>query len=255
MQTEIINRVIGIGVDKANKSFGRLTAQSVLAGAFIGLGGMLSVMLGYGLCGLSAENPALQRLLSGLAFPVGLFLIVMFGGELFTGNNAMLMPGLARRHYSVGDTLRNWTLVWLGNFTGVLLFTWLFVLGAGLLDGGYCAEALQRMAVTKTSLPWLQILLRGIAANWCVCLAVWLGLSATTPGGKALACWVPVATFVILGYEHCIANMFFIPAGMMAGAAVDMAALGYNLLWATVGNIIGGAVLVGLFFHLLYFKK
>ena len=254
MQTEIINLAINAGRAKTAKSTATLLTQAVMAGAFISLGGMLSVFLGYGFPGLSAGNPGLQRLLSGLAFPVGLFLIVLFGGELFTGNNAVLIPALARRHYGFVAVLRNWTLVWLGNLAGCLLFTWLFGLMGGLAELSPYREALQGIASAKASLPAVQVLVRGIAANWCVCLAVWLAMSAKTLGQKALACWIPVAAFVILGFEHSIANMFFIPCGMIAGSAATIGAAAHNILWATLGNIIGGALLVGALFHRLYGK-
>lgn len=255
MQTEIINTAISAGRAKASKATSTLLAQAVLAGMFISLGGLLSVYLGYGVPGLSAANPAVQRLLSGLAFPVGLFLIVLFGGELFTGNNAVLIPALARRHYGFGAVLRNWTLVWLGNLAGALAFTTLFIWMAGLVDGSPWREAIQAIAVAKTSLPASQIVLRAVGANWCVCLAVWLALGVKTMPQKALACWIPVAAFVILGYEHSIANMFFIPCGMLAGADVTMADAARNILWATLGNILGGALMVGALFHRLYAPK
>ncbi len=252
MQTEIITAVIAAGRAKAAKPAGILLTQAMMAGMFISLGGLLSLYLGYGVPGIAAENPGIQRLLSGLAFPVGLFLIVLFGGELFTGNNAVLIPALARRHYGAGAVARNWTLVWLGNLAGALLFTYFFVVVAGLSEASPWREAMQGVATAKASLPAGQILVRGIAANWCVCLAVWLAFSAKTIGQKALACWIPVGAFVVLGYEHSIANMFFIPCGMMAGAGVDPASAARNILLATLGNMMGGALLVGALFHRLY---
>lgn len=255
MQTEIISTAITAGRAKTSKSLATLLTQAIMAGAFISLGGLLSVYLGFGIPGLAAENPGLQRLLSGLAFPIGLFLIVLFGGELFTGNNAVLIPALARRHYGFGAVLRNWGLVWLGNLIGALAFTFFFVIVAGLADASPYREALQGLATAKTSLTPLKIFVRGIGANWCVCLAVWLALSAKTMGQKALACWIPVSAFVILGYEHSIANMFFIPCGMMAGADVSVYDAAVNILWATLGNAVGGALLVGALFHRLYAPK
>ena len=180
---------------------------------------------------------------------------MLFGGELFTGNNALLIPALTRGRYSALAVLRNWVYVWLGNLVGALLFTWLFAYASGMVDSAVYGNAIRQIAEAKTSLPSMQILLRGIGANWCVCLAVWLGLSATTLGQKALACWIPVAAFVILGYEHSIANMFFIPCGMLAGAEVTIDALLRNLALATAGNIIGGALMVGALYNRMYGKK
>ena len=250
-----IDLILNLGCAKAAKPTGMLLAQAIMAGAFISLGGLLSVFLGYGMPGLTASNPGVQRLLSGLAFPIGLFLIVTLGGELFTGNNAVLMPPLLRHTCGLKAVIRNWSLVWLGNLIGALAFVLIFVLGAGLTDISPYREAAAAIATTKAGLPPMQILLRGIGANWCVCLAVWLALPATTLGQKALACWIPVAAFVILGYEHSIANMFFIPCGMLAGADVSIGAAAVNILWATVGNIVGGALLVGVVFHALYGRQ
>ena len=134
-QPEILDAVMAAGSSKValatqRANLPRLTVLSVMAGAFIALGGALSVIIGFGFPEFSATNPGLQRLLSGLVFPVGLVLVVTFGAELFTGNNAVLMPGVLQRRYSVGAVLGNWTIVWLGNFAGALLFTY-FLVAAG----------------------------------------------------------------------------------------------------------------------------
>lgn len=255
MQTRIISRAIAAGIDKTGKSLSRTMALSIMAGMFISLGGLLSVFIGYGFPAITAANPGLQRLLSGLAFPLGLFLIVMFGAELFTGNNAVLIPAMMRRRYTFGAVARNWTLVWLGNLIGAIVFTLVFAHWSGLIHTGVYPDAFAAIAEAKAGLPTMQILLRGIGANWCVCLAVWLALSAETMPQKAIACWLPVCAFVVLGYEHSIANMFFIPAGMLAGADVAWADLVRNLAAATLGNILGGALLVGLWYHRLYGKS
>lgn len=244
-----------MGEEKAKRSLGRLFTLSVLAGAFIGLGGMLSITFGYGFPGITADNPGLQRLLSGMAFPVGLFLIVMFGADLFTGNNALLMTAHNDGRISTGAMIRNWILVWLGNFVGCLLFLTLFVTLSGLTDAEPYRSAACRIAEAKASLPVLPTLLRAIAANWCVCLAVWLALGAQGVIAKAVACWIPVSVFVALGYEHSVANMFFLPCGMMAGADVTITAALENILLATVGNIIGGALMVGHLLHRLYGRR
>ncbi len=253
MQRDIIITATAVGADKAGRTAGRLFILSVLAGAFIALGGALSVMLGQGVS--PAAGPGVQRLLSALAFPVGLFLVVTFGADLFTGNNALLIPALNSRRIGVFAVVKNWTMVWIGNFIGALLFTTLLVSLSGLFDNEPYHTAVCNIAQTKAGLsPWV-IFLRGIGANWCVGLAVWLALGAKTLGTKALACWIPVAAFVALGYEHCIANMFFIPCGMLAGADVSAGQLFLNLALSTAGNIIGGALMVGHLFHRLYGKQ
>jgi len=246
---EIINSAIAAGCRKAaltSSDRPRLMLLSVLAGAYIALGGILSVILGYGFPGLTADNPALQRLLSGAAFPIGLILVVILGAELFTGNNAILIPGIAAGKFGIGATLRNWAMVYAGNFVGAILFTYFFVDYCGLTATEPWSSAIRSIAEAKTSMPWGVVFIKGIGANWCVCLAVWLAMSGRSMTAKALGCWLPVMAFVALGYEHSIANMFFIPAGMLQGAEVGIGhAIASNLIPATLGNIVGGAVFVG----------
>jgi len=249
---QLIAKIKEIGRSKAETEFLRLAALAVMAGAFVSLGGMLSVAVGFGVPGLSAANPGIQKLLSGLMFPVGLFLIVLFGGELFTGNNAVLIPGYRERHYGFPAVLRHWTIVWVFNFVGALVFTFLFVYVSGLTAGEPYRSAVISIAEAKVALPFSTAFVKGMAANWCVCLAVWLCLMVETLPAKFLACWIPVGAFVVLGYEHSIANMFFIPAGMLEGADVDIAGMFHNLIPVTLGNIAGGVLMVGMFFNSLH---
>ncbi len=251
--SEVIEIAVANGVAKTSMPFGRMATLSVIAGAYIALGGALSLIAGYGFPG---SAPALQKIISGCVFPIGLILIVLLGGELFTGNNAMLIPGWYGHRYGFGAVLRNWAIVYLGNFAGATLCAYLLVYMAGLTTFAPYHSAIVGIAETKVSLPWLTIMLRGIGANWCVCLAVWLAMSGHRMGDKIIGCWIPVMAFVALGYEHCIANMFFIPLGMMEGADVDAAAFVFdNLIPATIGNIIGGAIFVATPYTMLYLKK
>lgn len=251
----MFERATAAGVAKARRPLGNLFALSALAGAFVALGGTLSVILGRGIPGIAAANPGLQALLSAVAFPVGLFLIVMFGADLFTGNNSLLIPGWHKGELKASEVVGNWALVWLGNFVGALAFTYFLVVLTGIMDGEPYRSAICGIACAKAGLsPWVTFF-RGIGANWCVCLAVWLALGANSIGAKTLCVWIPVAAFVALGYEHCIANMFFIPCGMLEGAEVSFAALGTNLLFSTLGNIVGGALFVGHIFTKLYNKN
>ncbi|MDE5662621.1 MAG: formate/nitrite transporter family protein [Muribaculaceae bacterium] len=225
----------------------RLFVAAVAAGVFIAMGGILSLTVGFGMPGVAAANPAVAKLLAGCMFPIGLILVVVLGAELFTGNNAMLVPAYMQRHYGVGAVLANWTLVYLGNFVGALGFTWLLVYLPGLTAADPWHAAICSIGEAKISMPWFTVLLKGIGANWFVCLGVWLALAGGSLLEKAFGCWLPVMAFVALGYEHCIANMFYLPLAMMEGAAVPVAdALWCNLLPATIGNIIGGAIFVGM---------
>ena len=251
--TDVISNALENGRNKANMCTQRLIILSILGGAYIALGGALSLIAGYGF----PEAPAaVQKIISGCVFPIGLILIVILGGELFTGNNAMLIPAFMNRDYGIGAVVRNWTIVYFGNFMGALAFAWLMVYLTGLTAGDPYHSAIIKVAETKVSLSWLTVFLRGIGANWCVCLAVWLAMSGKHLAEKMLACWLPVMAFVVLGYEHCIANMFFIPLGMMEGADVSIGAfILNNLVPATLGNIVGGAIFVGMPHAMLHLKR
>lgn len=248
---EVIESAIEIGQKKvsiSNKSFGKLSILSILAGAYIAFGGTLSLIVGYGFPEATAGNPSLQRILSGFMFPIGLILVVILGAELFTGNNALLIPAYMQRKYKMWDVLKNWGLVYLGNFVGAVTFTYLFVYECGLTANSPYMDAVVKIAENKVyTMSWLTVFLKGIGANWCVCLAVWLALSSKSFVGKMIGCWLPVMAFVALGYEHSIANMFYIPAGVFEGAQISLYdAIINSFIPATIGNIVGGAVFVGM---------
>ena len=201
---------------------GKTLLLAFLAGAYIAMGGLFSLMAGFGFPGV-AEAPGLQRLLSGLVFPLGLILVVFAGAELFTGNNAVLVPGALGRRYGWGKVLRNWGLVYAGNFIGAAFFAYFLVVLPGVLSSELWREAACNVAQAKVSMP-----------------------STDDAAGRMMGLFFPVMCFVVIGYEHCIANMFFIPLGMMLGApvtAADMVAA--NLVPATLGNIAGGGIFVG----------
>lgn len=250
---DVIDAAVDNGLKKSSLPTPRLLTMSIMAGAYIALGGALSLIAGYGF----PEAPtALQKIISGCVFPIGLILIVILGGELFTGNNAMLIPAYMQRRYGIRAVIRNWSIVYFGNFIGAVAFAWMMVYICGLTDVEPYKSAIIKVAETKVSLTWPVIFFRGIGANWCVCLAVWLAMSGRRLSEKMLACWLPVMAFVVLGYEHCIANMFFIPLGMMQGADVSVQAFVIdNLIPATLGNIVGGALFVGMPHAALYLKR
>lgn len=233
-------------VDITMRHPARLFMAAIAAGAFIAIGGILSLTVGFGFPGLSESNPGLAKILAGSLFPIGLILVVVLGAELFTGNNALLVPAYMDRHYGAGAVMANWGLVYLGNFVGAVAFTYFFVYLAGLTSADPWHSAIVGIGVAKTSMAWGVVLLKGIGANWFVCLGVWLALAGHNLLEKALGCWLPVMAFVVLGYEHCIANMFYLPLAMLEGAPVGVGdALWRNLLPATIGNILGGALFVG----------
>lgn len=242
---EVLALAANSAADKLQNKVGKTLILAFLAGAYIAMGGVFSLMAGFGFPG-AAEAPGFQRLLSGAVFPLGLMLVVFTGAELFTGNNAVLVPGALGRRYGWDKVARNWTLVWIGNFAGALFFTYFLVVLPGMLSSEMWREAACNIAQAKVSLPWTTVLLRGVGANWLVCLAVWLGLSANDAPGRMMGLFFPIMCFVVIGYEHCIANMFFIPLGMMLGAPVSLTELlAGNLIPSTLGNIVGGGLFVG----------
>lgn len=243
-------RVRKVGVAKANLSTLSVLTLGVLAGAFIAFGGMLYTVvmtdpgLGFG--------PA--RLLGGAAFSLGLILVVVGGAELFTGNSLMVMAWAARK-ITTAHLLRNWTLVYAANFAGALgtlVLVWLA--GTHDLGGGAVGETASRIAAAKLSLGPVEAFARGLLCNVLVCLAVWLCFAARDVAGKVLVIVPPITAFVALGFEHSVANMYLIPAGMLAGGAFDPAGLLANLIPVTLGNIAGGGLLVAGVYWICYLR-
>lgn len=231
---QIAELVEKAGVAKAGLSLGPLLTLAVLAGAFIALGGAAYTMV------MTGVDPGFgpARFLGGVVFSLGLILVVVGGAELFTGNALMVMA-VVDRLIPPWALLRNWAWVYLGNLIGALGLVAL--MGAtGLLDGAMGATA-RAIAEGKAALSPLEAFSRAILCNMLVCLAVWLSLSARSVPGKVLAVIWPIAAFVLLGFEHSIANMYLIPQGILAGAEVTVAQALGNLFWVTTGNIIGGA--------------
>ena len=244
--SEVLATAENAALQKISFRLRKTLILAILAGIYIAMGGLLSLIIGYGFPGITAHNPGLQRLLSGAMFPLGLILVVFAGAELFTGNNAVLIPGLCNRKYGIWPLLRNWLWVYVGNFIGAFFFVYLMAHTAGIVDAEPWHSAIRQIAEAKASLPWGTIFIKGIGANWFVCLAVWLGFACRSAAGKFIGLWFPVMCFVALGYEHSIANMFFIPLGMLQGADVSVADFVlHNLIPATLGNIVGGAFFVG----------
>lgn len=256
---EITDAAIAAGNAKVARTLHQpvqLLVSAILAGAFIAIGGILSLIVGFGFPEITAGNPSLQRLLSGMMFPIGLILVVVLGAELFTGNNAMLIPGYMKRDFTLSAVIRNWSIVYIGNLIGAVTFTWLLVYTAGLTSAEPYHSSVIGIGMAKTSMTWPVVLVKGIGANWFVCLGVWLALSGHTFFEKALGCWLPVMAFVVLGYEHSIANMFYLPLAMLEGAPLSVdTCLTNNILPATIGNIIGGALFVGCIHTYLHHRR
>ncbi|MDR0518754.1 MAG: formate/nitrite transporter family protein [Clostridiales Family XIII bacterium] len=268
---EIFEVSMGVCEGKAAGGFRKLLVLAVLAGAFIAFGAESSSMAAYALLA-DPQTYGLGKALAGAIFPVGLILVVIAGAELFTGN-VLIAGAVAAKRVSPQAMLRNWGIVYLGNFIGSILIAW-FVVSSGQLHGG--ADLLGAMTIKiaagKVALGFPSALVLGIMCNWLVCLAVWMAYAAPTVQGKIAAIFFPVMVFVLSGFEHSIANMYYIPAGILAGADPALAAaaanigvaqeqldgltwgafIGGNLIPVTIGNIIGGAVFVSLAYLAAY---
>ncbi len=242
-------------IEKEKYSVKKTLILSFLAGAYIAFGGLLAVIIGGGSPELKVANPGLVKFLYGAAFPVGLMLVVLAGAELFTGNNAYFMPNVLSKKQKWTAPLRNWSLVYIGNFIGSIFVAYFLVHLTDIVSIDPWKESIISVAEAKVSQPFYVIFLKAIGANWLVCLALWLGMSAKQMSGKILGIWWPVMVFVTLGFEHSIANMFFIPAGIFEGANVSWVAFAVdNLIPATLGNIVGGAFFVGTLYWWAYKK-
>lgn len=255
-----------IGVTKANAPAKNLFLLAVLAGAFIALGATFSTVT---LAGSSALPFGVARLLGGVTFCLGLMLVVVAGAELFTGNNLIVMAWASRK-ISAAALLRNWGIVYLGNFVGsILTAVFLIIARQYAYGGGAVGETALKIAASKVELGFVQAIALGILCNGLVCLAVWLTYSARSTTDKILAILFPITAFVAAGFEHSVANMFFIPYGLLIqqfdlafvaglGSAVNLESLSWgaffvnNLLPVTIGNIIGGSVLVGIVYWIVY---
>lgn len=260
-----------VGVKKATMPVLELFALGILAGSFIGLGAIFATTIA---AGGSALPFGVKQLLVGLVFCLGLILVVVGGAELFTGNNLIVMAW-ADGKITTGQLLYNWVVVYLGNFVGsVATAAMLFLSTQYMKGGGQVGATALAIANGKCGLDFVSALFLGVLCNALVCLAVWLTLSARTTTDKILAIIFPITGFVAAGFEHCVANMYFISVGLFikAGApaafwekigktAADYANLTWgnffakNLLPVTLGNILGGGVLVALVYWFIYLRE
>lgn len=272
LPAEMATRAALIGVRKAQMNVVTMFALAVLAGAFIALGAIFSTTVAAGTREILPWG--ITQLLSGLVFSLGLILVLVGGAELFTGNTLIVMAWASGK-INASLLLKNWLIVYVGNLAGAVATAILmFFSGQYSFGNGVVGAAALATANTKSGLGFVQAIALGILCNVLVCLAVWLTLSARTTTDRILAIIGPVTAFVAAGFEHSIANMYFIPIGLFikAGAPESFWAtigktaadyqnltwfhfLASNLLPVTLGNIIGGAVLVGTVYWFIYLRK
>lgn len=246
--SETIQAVIGAGRRVLHQSFGRTFILSLLAGFYISFGAQLSTVVSQDAAQFAGVG--LSRLLAGSVFSIGLMLVVICGAELFTGNSLLAAAAL-HGEISWAKLAENWGLVLVGNFLGALFFAWL-MFESRLWEQGTVAQQAVSIAAAKCKLSFGVAFVRAVLCNWLVCLAVFMATAARDVPGKLLACYVPIMTFVTSGFEHSIANMYFIPTGLMIAQETGRTdpALNWNaflldnLLPVTLGNIVGGVVFV-----------
>ncbi|MDP2938930.1 MAG: formate/nitrite transporter family protein [Candidatus Omnitrophota bacterium] len=267
---EIAARIETIGIGKANLNLLTKLTLSILAGVFIAFGAVLFTLVVHD----SKFSFGITQLIGGLSFCLGLILVVVAGAELFTGNNLLVMAFVSRK-ITLYQLLRNWTIVYIGNFIGAIsIALWIYLARQWEMDNALVGAKALLIANAKVSLPFLVAFSRGVLCNALVCLAVWLCMSGRSTTDKILAIIFPITAFVALGFEHSVANMYFIPMGLllkndasvlqavatMTGKTIDFSGLTAqtllvnNLLPVTLGNIVGGGVLVGLVYWFVYLR-
>jgi formate transporter len=249
---EIAEKVENVGVTKAGLPLLSMVALGVLAGGFIGLGALYFTLV--------VSDPALPfaiaRVLGGVAFSLGLILVVVAGAELFTGNNLLVMACVAGR-ITAATMLKNFVVVFVANFVGAAGLAALVAFsGHAKMGGGAVGAAAISIAAAKCALPFGEAFAKGILCNVLVCLAVWLALAGRNVTDKILAIIFPISAFVAAGFEHSVANMYFIPLGIFLHAeAVTWSGLAHNLIPVTLGNLVGGAEMVGLVYYVIYRRQ
>ena len=255
---KIAETYVNIGAGKAKTPLPRLFALAMLAGAFIAFAGASTMA-----ASATVADPSTAKVITALLFPAGLVMVVLAGSELFTGDCLMVISAAAKK-ITVPELLRTWCVVYLGNLLGSVLVAVLVVCGhTPDLFGGALAQSMVNTALAKVSISFTDGLFRGILCNVLVCAAVWIAIGGSTATEKIFGLYPPVFLFVLAGYEHCVANMFYVPAGIFTAAEYGIAAEGLNwgsfflknLLPVTLGNIIGGAGVVGMGYYYIYLHE
>lgn len=267
--SEIADSAISIGVRKANLSTSAKFLLGILAGAFIAFGSQAANLITH-----TMTDAASAKLTAGLIFPAGLIMVIMAGAELFTGNCLMIIS-FAERRITFTKLLSSWLVVYIGNLLGSVIVAYLVSLsGQWNLTGGLLGGLTLKTAAAKISLSFTEAITLGVLCNWLVCLAVWMSFGAKDGISKAACIFFPIWVFIASGFEHSIANMYYIPAGILAKfnplyvnkalalgasqAGIDslnvLRMFTRNLIPVTIGNIIGGCIFVGLAYWFVYLR-
>ena len=240
---------------KAKTNFTKFAIMAIMGGIFIALGGLLTVVVAGNMSGVALDNVGLVKFTAGALFPVGLIMVSVAGADLFTSDCAGMTLSTMQKKTVLADLLKVWVLSYTFNFIGSQCVAYFMAHKTGILSAD-ALNYLTNLANGKLKYSWDTVFLKGIGANALVCLGTWMGYAGKDIIGKSLGIWVPVMLFVTLGYEHSIANMFFIPTAIYSGADITWSHFIIdNLIPATIGNIVGGAVFIGLAFGYVYNKK
>ena len=260
---EVCRYVEEVGIKKANNKPMQTLLLGILAGMFIALGAYASTVASHGI-----TDPGIQKFVAGIVFPVGLIMVLICGSELFTGNS-LLSIAWAQKKISTGQMLRNWFIVWIGNFIGAFLIAAL-IFASGLLSTGTVGGYAVKVAATKASIGFGPAIASGILCNIIVCLSVWGTYAAKDVTGKVLMGFFPIFAFIIAGFEHCVANMYYFSIGLLAKTSpmfvetshvaiekldnLSVVGIFNNLIPVTIGNVIGGAFCIGIIYWIIYIK-
>jgi formate/nitrite transporter len=257
--SETVEAIVSGGRRVLAQSLGRTFVLSLLAGFYISFGAQLSTVVTSDAA--AHLGSGVSRLLGGSVFSVGLVMVVLCGAELFTGNS-LLASSVLHGQIPVGKMLENWGVVLVGNLLGSLFLAWL-LFETRLWESGAVGDQAVRTAVAKCSQPWWVAFVRGVLCNWLVCLAVFMATAARDVTGKVLACYVPIMVFVASGFEHSVANMYFIPEGILVAGATARPEpfltwwnfVAANLVPVTLGNVVGGVVFVASAYWYIHLGK
>lgn len=254
--TEAANEFRMAAINKLTKSFPQLALMGILGGIFISFGGLLSVTVAGGMTEAAMSNPGIVKFIAGALFPIGLIMVALTGADLFTSNCASYTFPLLNKEINLTKFFVALLLSYIFNFIGAQFIAHTMSANLGMLDGEPWRSYLINYSDAKINQDFITVFVKGIGANWLVCLGMYMGYTAKDVPGKAIGIWIPVMLFVTLGYEHSIANMFFIPAAIYIGADITwLAFITKNLIPATLGNIVGGSVFVGAVYWYLFLKK
>ena len=244
--------MVSKGVANSKMSNLKTLVASTIGGAYVGMGGLLSVAICGAMPGVAATNPGLVRLMFAALFPVNLLLVLQTGGQLFTGNTATMSSAYIEGKIPLKSVARSWGISYVGNIIGCGLFACM-AMYTGILSG--CADLAVATVMKKCAAGFMPTFVKAVMCNWLVCLAVFLATQAQDLAGKMVGIWFPISTFVAIGFEHSVANLFLLPLGLLAAAPLTLGdVIIKNLIPVTLGNAFAGAVIIGGGFSFLHGK-